>query len=89
MLDKIEELGVELVIVDNTNVEQRIIKDLARAGRSIIPVNLIYPPNYPEEPAVLLEELIGPAEALKALSRMEEIVNGGADNSNEVAKRAP
>lgn len=88
MLDKIEELGVELVIVDNTNVEQRIIKDLERVDRANIPVNLVYPPNYPEEPAVLLEELFGPAEALKALARMEEIINGRA-MEGDVAQKSP
>jgi hypothetical protein len=36
---------------------------------------LIYPPNYPDEPAVILEENFGPAKALKALERMEEVLN--------------
>lgn len=70
------ELNVQLVVVDDTLVEERIAKDLKRVDRSIIPVNLIYPPNYPEEPAILIEALFGPAEALKVLERMEKIQNG-------------
>ena len=67
---------MELVVVDDTLREQRIATDLLRADRSIIPVNLIYPPNYPEEPCILLEGLIGPADALEVLARMEQIQNG-------------
>lgn len=76
MLAKLEELGVELVVVDDTLREQRIARDLLRVDRSIIPVNLVYPPNYPEEPCILLEGLIAPDDALKVLARMELIQNG-------------
>ena len=62
-----------MIVVDDTLREERIARDLIRADRSLIPVNLIYPPNYPEEPAILLEALISPADALKVLARMEEI----------------
>jgi thiol:disulfide interchange protein len=55
-----------------TNNDQRIAKDLDRVDRVQIPVNLIYPSNYPEEPAILLEGLFGPSEALEALSKAEE-----------------
>ena len=72
-MKKLEDLDVQLVVVDNTLREERIDRDLARADRSVIPVNLIYPPNYPEEPAILLEELISPGQALDVLARMEEI----------------
>ena len=75
VLKKLEELNVEMVVVDDTLREERIARDLARADRKLIPVNLIYPPNYPEEPAILLEELFGPNEALKVLERMEKIQN--------------
>ena len=44
-------MDVELVVVDNTHFEERIATDLNRVDRSIIPVNLVYPPNYPEEPS--------------------------------------
>ena len=50
-----------------TNNDQAMSKDLARADRRVIPVNLIYPVNYPAEPAILLEELISPGDAIKAL----------------------
>jgi thiol:disulfide interchange protein len=75
VLAKVKELNIEFVVVDDTLREERIAKDLLRAGRSNIPVNLIYPPNYPDEPAVILEENFGPAKALKALERMEEVLN--------------
>jgi thiol:disulfide interchange protein len=64
---------VELVVVDDTLREERIAKDLKRVNRSNIPVNLIYPPNYPDEPAILLEELITPEQVLTALNRMEDV----------------
>lgn len=68
---RLEELGVELIKVDMTNNEQRLINDLARAERKNIPVNLIYPADYPERPAILLEELFGPNQALEALDRIQ------------------
>ncbi|QDT11208.1 hypothetical protein [Planctomycetes bacterium K23_9] len=71
---------MELIVVDDTLREERISRDLARADRQILPVNLIYPPNYPEEPAILLDEFIGPADALKVLERMEKIQNNLASS---------
>lgn len=62
--------------MDDTLREERIAADLKRVDRTIIPVNLIYPPNYPQEPAILLESLFGPSDALKVLARMEQIQNG-------------
>lgn len=84
MLEKLKELDVEMIVVDDTLREQRIARDLLRVDRSIIPVNLIYPPNYPEEPAILLEELISPGDALKVLARMEKIQNGSSQITNTV-----
>jgi hypothetical protein len=66
-------LNVELIVVDDTLSEERIARDLSRADRSTIPVNLVYPANYPDEPAILLEALISPADALKVLERMEKV----------------
>ncbi len=77
---KLKELNVEFVVVDDTLREERIAKDLLRVGRSNIPVNLIYPPNYPEEPAVMLEANISPADALVALERMEQVLNLTSDS---------
>ena len=59
-----------LVTADLTSNDELIARDLGRADRKQIPVNLIYPPNYPEQPAILLEELITPNDALQALERM-------------------
>jgi hypothetical protein len=89
VLDKIKQLGVEMVVVDNTKLEDRIAEDLNRVGRKIIPVNLIYPPNYPQEPAILLEELISPDDALRALDRMESIVKTTKEGDSQVAKKSP
>ncbi len=72
-MKKLKELDVELIVVDDTLQEERIARDLSRADRSLIPVNLVYPPNYPEEPAILLEAIISPADALAVLERMQEI----------------
>ena len=72
---KLEELDVEMVVVDDTLREARIAKDLKRVDRSLLPVNLIYPPNYPEEPAIMIDALFSPADALKVLDRMEKIQN--------------
>ncbi len=58
-------------MVDMTDRSQvHLKKDLARADRRNIPVNLVYPANYPESPAILLEELISPGDALRALERI-------------------
>ena len=75
MIQKLKELDVVVVAADISDnfgkYSDAIKKDLARAeGRVTIPVNMIYPPNYPAEPAILLEELISPADALEALSRV-------------------
>ncbi len=78
-----------MVVADNTRREEQIARDLNRADRKLIPVNLIYPPNYPEEPAVLLEELITPDDALKALARIERIINGPEPVDSRMAKKSP
>lgn len=54
---------------DTTESTQTIKADLARANRSIIPVNLVYPAD-PDEPAIILEELVTPEDALQALDRV-------------------
>jgi len=80
-MDRIEKLGVRLVKVDMTGNEQIYKTDLARAERNNIPVNLIYPADYPNRPAILLEELFGPTEAMQALERIESEI---ADASKPV-----
>ena len=76
VLAKLKELDVELIVVDDTLREERIALDLKRVDRTIIPVNLIYPPNYPEEPAILIDAVFSPQQALDVLARMEKIQNG-------------
>lgn len=80
-----KELGVELVVADMTKTPPEISKDLARADRRVIPVNLIYPVNYPKEPAILLEELISPADAIEALNRAAK--SGQMEKAGETASR--
>ncbi len=71
VLERLRELGVCLIMVDMTTVTEEMTKDLSRADRKIIPVNLIYPADYPARPAILLEELISPQDALDALNRVK------------------
>ena len=66
-----------LVVADMTSNEASddIRKDLERiqleggGTQSNIPVNLIYPADYPASPAVLLDEVISPDDVLKALAQ--------------------
>ena len=81
VLDKLEALDVDLIIVDDTKREARHAADIKRCDRSLLPVNLIYPPNYPQEPAILIDSLISPADAIKVLERMEHIQNGTVPES--------
>ena len=60
--------------MDDTKRRPEIALDLLRVGRSIIPVNVIYPPNYPEEPAIMIDTLFGPTEALKILDKIQEVM---------------
>ena len=71
VLKKLEDLGVALVKVDMTGNEAIYTKDLNRCERSNIPVNLVYPADYPKRPAILLEELFSPKQALQALERIK------------------
>ncbi|MDE0826608.1 MAG: hypothetical protein OSA48_07360 [Akkermansiaceae bacterium] len=65
----LDELNVSLIQADLTKNDQVIKRDLKRADRSIIPVNLLYPAD-PSKPAILLEELVSPDDALEALERI-------------------
>lgn len=80
VLAKLEELNVELIVVDDTKREPRHAADIKRCDRSLLPVNLIYPHNYPQEPAILLDAAFSPSDALKILGRMEKIQNGATLN---------
>lgn len=60
--------------VDYTDTSDKVIsKEIARTEQQNLPVNLIYPPNYPLEPAIMLNELVTPKDVLKVLERMEKI----------------
>ena len=69
---KLKELGVMLVAADMTVDEESedVVADLFRADRVTISTYLVYPANYPESPAILLEEWISPDDVLKALDRI-------------------
>lgn len=76
VLAKLEELDVQLIVCDDTKREPRHAADIERCDRTLLPVNLIYPPNYPAEPAILIDAVFSPGDALKVLARMEKIQNG-------------
>ena len=59
-----------MVVADLTDNDEVIFRDLERADRVSIPVNLVYPAD-PTKPAILLEELISPDDALLALDRID------------------
>lgn len=80
VLAKLDELNVELIRADDTKFEPRHAADIKRCDRSVLPVNLIYPHNYPQEPAILLDAAFSPGDALKILARMEHIQNGTTPN---------
>jgi len=65
-----------------TSNEQIYKTELARAERSNIPVNLVYPADYPNRPAILLEELISPAQALEALDKIAPVNEAQASSGS-------
>ena len=80
VIAKLVELDVEMVVADDTKREPRHAEDIKRCDRSALPVNLIYPSNYPAEPAILLDAAFSPGDALKILARMGHIKNGTVPN---------
>jgi thiol:disulfide interchange protein DsbD len=90
---KLAELGVVLVAADMTDMDEAedVVADLARADRFTISTYLVYPANYPEEPAILLEELISPNDVLQALDRIapqqETDQANGQSQANETKLR--
>ena len=69
-MDKLEELRVELVKVDMTSNDAVYKSELIRTEMKNLPVNLIYPADYPNSPAIMLPEFLSPAVALEALERI-------------------
>ena len=53
-----------------TGNEQVYKQELKRTDMSNLPVNILYPADYPERPAIMLPEWVGPATALEALDRI-------------------
>ena len=76
MLDKIKELNVELVKVDMTSNDAVYKNELLRTEMKNLPVNLIYPADYPNRPAIMLPEFISPAIALEALEKIAPDAKG-------------
>ena len=73
-----KKMGMSFVAVDFTKRETAIAewKELARTDEKALPVNLIYPPNYPTEPAIKMDILVSPADLSLVLDRMDKIVSG-------------
>ncbi|MDB2687088.1 hypothetical protein N9Y42_07730 [Mariniblastus sp.] len=69
-------MKLSFVSVDFSKKAESEWKELPRTDSTNIPVNLIYPPNYPEEPAIKLEAVVSPADVNLVLDRMQEIVDG-------------
>ena len=69
------EMGISFVAIDLSVKEDYKWKELNRTNSDAIPVNLIYPPNYPEEPAIKLNTVVNPSDVNLVLDRMEEIVS--------------
>ena len=75
LVTRLKDLGVSFVKVEYTARKDRERLELERAGAAVLPVNLVYPPNYPTEPAIKLSSLVSPAEFNRVLDRMEEILD--------------
>ena len=75
LLQRMNKMNVSFVAVDFTAKNESNYDELARTGSFATPVNFIYPPNYPEEPAIKLETLITLTDVDLVLDRMEAIVS--------------
>ena len=73
LVERISKMNISLVAVDFTKNDDINRNELARTDSACTPVNLIFPPNYPEEPAIKMETLIVPTDVHKVLDRMEAI----------------
>ena len=71
-MDKLQEHDVELIQADATSPRPDIDLDLSRFNRDNLPVNIIVPED-PSQPLIMMPEVIGPKDALKAL----RIASGG------------
>ena len=57
---------MELIQADNTAHRADIELDINRFDRSNLPVNILIPAD-PDQPLIMMPEVISPADALKAL----------------------
>ena len=73
-MSRLKELNVSFVKVDFTANRDRERAELKRTASDALPVNLVYPPNYPAEPAIKLSANILPGEFNRVLDRMEKII---------------
>ena len=73
LVDRMNRMKISFVAVDFTAKSDEATNELFRAGGHSIPVNFIYPPNYPEQPAIKLDALTIPTDVHKVLDRMEAI----------------
>ncbi|NNE92021.1 MAG: hypothetical protein HKN23_10275 [Verrucomicrobiales bacterium] len=64
--EKLEELDVVLIQADNTARKPEIDTDIRRFDRVQLPVNIVVPSD-PDQPLILMPELISPEDAIRAL----------------------
>lgn len=57
---------MELIQADKTDVNPAIDLDLSRFDRANLPVNIVVPSD-PNQPLIMMPEVISPKDALKAL----------------------
>jgi len=74
LVNRLKDLNVSFVQADFTANRDRERAELKRTGSDALPVNLIYPPNYPTEPAIKLSANLLESEINQVLDRMEEII---------------
>ena len=74
LVQRMNKMNISFVTVDFTLKDDSNWKELARTDTYSTPVNFIYPPNYPQEPAIKLETLFSPTDVHRVLDRMEAII---------------
>lgn len=61
---------MQLVKLDMTKIDSVFKAELNRSGMKNLPVNLLYPADYPASPAIMLPEFLSPSIAMEALERV-------------------
>ena len=76
LVNRLKALNVSFVKVDFSSDREREAEwtELTRTGSDALPVNFIYPPNYPNEPAIKLSANVLPGEVNRVLDRMGKII---------------